>query len=192
MAKYLMQAVSSGVGGDGTVKRWNTAVLDFAGSGFPGPGTPSHVAVAKRTRDDVLVTAGNGSEPGQVVEWDGTTWVKRRRWISPDIDLTGAVSCKTAIRNILAAARPGACIEIPDGILRVGANGSVLTDDIFTVPPGVTVTFAPRGQNYGHRVFNVDAPNNYGSALKVYDKGKLFTVSRGASVIGATLYYPEQ
>ena len=124
---------------------------------------------------------------------DGTgpwAWIKKRNWIKPALDLTGGVSAKTEIRNRLAAARPGACMEIPDGIIRVGSNGSVLTDDIFVIPPGVTVTCAPRGQSYGHRVFNGQANN--GTLFKVYDKGKLFKLSWGASFYNATVYYPEQ
>ncbi len=45
---YLMQAVSSGVGGDGALKSWAADTKDFAAAGFPGPGTAAHVAIAKR------------------------------------------------------------------------------------------------------------------------------------------------
>ena len=57
MSKYLMQAVSGGVGGDGALKAWSAGTADWAAAGFPGPGTALYTAVRKVIRDDVIVTA---------------------------------------------------------------------------------------------------------------------------------------
>jgi hypothetical protein len=63
--QYLMQAVSDD---DGALYTWLAASADFAGSGFPGPGSPVHVAVAESTGDsegdteDLSTTLAAGNE----------------------------------------------------------------------------------------------------------------------------------
>jgi hypothetical protein len=131
MSKYLMQAVSGGVGGDGTLKAWSSGTADWAAAGFPGPGTALYTAVRKVIRDDVLVTAGNGTELGRRIEWTGSIWAQRRFWITPDVDLTGTVDASTAI-NAALASRAGACVYLPEGSIRIAdaitytQNGSTL------------------------------------------------------------------
>jgi hypothetical protein len=131
-----------------------------------------------------------GTERGQKGEWNGTIYVPMRDAVTSAIDLTGATDAKATIRADLAALRYGSWYHFPDGLIRVGLNGSVDASDIFTVPAGVTVTFSERGAHYGHRVFTGDP--NFGSLLNVYDKGNLFTLAEGATVIGPTIYYPQQ
>src|SRR5688572_1586776 len=107
MPKYLMQAVSSGVGGDGALKSWSSPTPDFAASGFPGPGTALYPAIAKVVRDDLLLTTGPGTGAGDRPEWNGSIWVKRRGWITPDVDLTGAVDAAATIQATYDAAPIG-------------------------------------------------------------------------------------
>jgi hypothetical protein len=187
MAKYLMQAVSSGVGGDGTIKRWNTAVLDFAGSGFPGPGTPANVAVAKRTRDDVLITAGNGTEAGEGIEWTGTAWVKRRGWITPDVDLTGAVDATSAVQSALNS-RSGACVILPDGKPRFNSG--------LTVPAYGSLIGTPRGNRIGPK--NLQDNSHGGTQCQIYGTGDFITCFSGGGPHGnqtigdLEFWYPNQ
>jgi hypothetical protein len=131
MSKYLMQAVSGGVGGDGTLKAWSAGTPDWAAAGFPGPGTALYTAVRKVIRDDVLVTAGNGTELGRKIEWDGAAWVQKRGWIQPTVDVTGSASGHVNI-NAALASRDGACVELPEGTIKItspltlGLNGLTL------------------------------------------------------------------
>jgi hypothetical protein len=53
-----MQAVSGGVGGNGQIYTWVADSADFAGAGFPGPGTPLEIAVNDGSREEELGTPG--------------------------------------------------------------------------------------------------------------------------------------
>ncbi len=70
---------------------------------------------------------GRGSQAGDRIMWDGAAWVKRRFWITPDIDLTGVTDATAAI-NAALASRAGACVYIPDGIVKI-ASGLTMTLD---------------------------------------------------------------
>lgn len=182
MPKYLMQAVSSGVGGDGALKSWPSPTPDFGASGFPGPGTAAHTAIAKVIRDDLLVTTGAGSGAGDRVEWNGTAWEKRRGWITPSIDLTGVVDAKAAI-EAAAAQRPGACIYIPDGVVKLSSP--------LTLPAGCTLTGEDRGMRAGHRVFVTPYP--VGTRFDIHHTGKAFILTnQETACFDFEVYYPNQ
>jgi hypothetical protein len=187
-----MQAVSGGVGGDGALKAWSAGTPDWAAAGFPGPGTAQHTAIRKVIRDDVLVTTGNGSELGRRIEWTGSIWAQRRGWITPDIDLTGVADATAGINAALTAAstRPGSCVYLPEGIIRVGTSGVAGPASIFTVPPAVTLVGPERGFRLGHRHFSPLA--QAGALLKVYGTGKLFTQKYDSTVGNIEIYYPDQ
>jgi hypothetical protein len=182
MAKYLMQAVSGGGGGDGALYSWSAGAADWAAAGFPGPGTALYTAVQKVLRDD-LAGVGAGTEAGQKLEWDGAAWFNRRGWITPGIDLTGAVD---ATATILAAlnSRVGACVELPDGIIRM--------DSGITIPTGRTLTGQPRGNRIGHREFS--SQTNVGTLIRAYGTGVLFTMAGAGNVTVTDLeiWYPNQ
>jgi hypothetical protein len=61
---------------------------------------------------------GTGTDLGDAPQWNGSVWVKRRGWITPDADLTGAVDAYAAIQAALNS-RAGACVKLPEGSIKV-------------------------------------------------------------------------
>ncbi len=136
---------------------------------------------------------GDATDAGDKPEWNGSIWIKRRFWITPDIDLTGATDATTAINNA-AAVRKGGCVYLPDGIIKIGTSGVSGPASIFTLPHGVTITGNERGLSMGHRVYDpgITGLNNTGPLLRVYGKGKLFVGGQQGSVRNVEIHYPDQ
>ena len=190
MAKYLMQAVSSGVGGDGAIKTWSSPTPDFAATGFPGPGTAAHTAIAKKIKDDVLVTAGDGTSDGDEVRWNGSIWVKERGFIKPAVDYSGAVNARTEIQNRLNGARAGQCVKLEDGKINWGSSAGGIT-----VPEGVTLTGTEIGHHGGPFTFNNTLATGGISGTMVLvtaTSGVAITLGQQSRVMNLVGYYPNQ
>src|SRR6185503_17797518 len=192
MAQYQMQARSST---DGQLYSWLSGTRDFGGSGFPGPGSAQHVAVQRAVRDQVMVSTGNGTEKGQRIEWNGSTWVKRRNWITADVDLSGAGDSDTALRAELtaASARPGSVVYVPDGRVKLSHATKI------TIPPGVTLAGSPQGMRSGP--FQVGGYNNVGTQFEIpalnntpggTARGDLFELGVQSRIADCGFYYPHQ
>jgi hypothetical protein len=176
MPNYVMQARSSS---DGLLKSWNALTPDFAAVGFPGPGTAQHVAIAKWSQDDLLLTTGSGATTGDKPEWNGSTWVKKRNWIT--INPSDSTDRQAEVQAALNS-RVGVCVELVDGPYRF--------DSGITVQPGAAFIGRSRGMAIGHRHF---APqDNTGSLLKVYGTGKFITAKYDSHVGDIEIYYPNQ
>jgi hypothetical protein len=128
------------------------------------------------------------AEPGAVLtaEQDIASgiwfWVKRRGWMSPDIDLTGTIDARAAI-EAAGASRPGACVYIPDGIVRLGST--------LNVPNGCTITGDERGMRAGDRVFAGAVP--IGTRFDIKHTGVGFNLTnQECSVQNVGIYYPDQ
>jgi hypothetical protein len=129
---------------------------------------------------------GTGTEVGEKPQWNGSIWAKRRGFINPDIDLTGTVDATATINTLCGAGqRRGACIEIPDGRIRIDGN--------LTVTAGITLTGGPRrGIRSGFRTFNVGY-EQVGPTLYAYStSGSLISLQQQASVHDLEVYYPNQ
>jgi hypothetical protein len=124
-----------------------------------------------------------GVNVGDVPQFEGTTYVPRRFWITPDIDLTGTTDATAAI---LAAAqeRVGACVYLPDGVIRMNSG--------ITLPQGACITGRERGMARGHRGTGGTPLLNTGTLIHVYGTGKLFTMGMQSAVRNLELYYPSQ
>jgi hypothetical protein len=124
---------------------------------------------------------GPGSEVGQAWTWDGSTWAKRRSRIRPSIDTTGTVDAAAAIQAALDS-RAGACVELPDGIIRLNSPVSV--------PRGCALVGRPSGVSFGHKQFSdID---NVGTRIDVRHTGKAFLLRDQSTVESLCLYYPDQ
>lgn len=152
--------------GDGITHDTSTGRSRYDLSGFAGNG----------------IAVGSGTEVGQKVEWDGTVWVKRRNWITPDVDLTGSTDATAAI-NAALASRAGACVQLPDGVIRMD-TGNV------QIERGKALVGRPRRMDFGHLQYN--QVSNVGTLIKVYSTSKLFLMSEQSSVEGLSLFYPNQ
>lgn len=111
----------------------------------------------------------------------GLSFARRRHWIAPDIDLTGVADAAPEIQRCLNL-RPGACVELPDGIVRL--NSPV------TVPRGCALIGRPSGMSFGHKQFN--QISNVGTRLDVRHTGKGIIPQEQSTVEGLCLYYPDQ
>jgi len=102
MANIQMQARSSV---DGALYTWISSAPDFAGAGFPGPGTALDVAVSMRPPGSGagggLVVSGSPS-PGDSVKWNGTGAV----WGGAAYDIT-------AFAAVTPLVEPGATVTNP-------------------------------------------------------------------------------
>jgi hypothetical protein len=126
-------------------------------------------------------SVAGGTELGQKLQWDGAVYTPRRNWITPGIDLTGAVDAAAAINSALSS-RTGCCVELPDGIIKLNAP--------VNIPQGCTLTGAPRGGSIGHRVFA--GVSNVGTRIDVVHTGKAFVPAQQSTLTNVTIYYPNQ
>jgi hypothetical protein len=110
-------------------------------------------------------------------------WVKRRGWITPDVDPTGAVDSTSTILTA-AQSRVGACVALPDGSFRMNSG--------MTLPAGTALVGNSRGSNYGFGQFPGYTPNNVGTQIRAYGLGKLFTMQMQTHVEGLEIWYPSQ
>lgn len=124
-------------------------------------------------------------EMGQRPEWSGTTWVKNRGWITPDIDLTGVVSAASAIESALSS-RPGACVQLPDGYINI--------DRPVALPDGASLVGSPQAMREGALVWSPPKGGTTGSMILATDPShrKLFTFGFNAQAIGLGIHYPNQ
>jgi hypothetical protein len=122
-----------------------------------------------------------GSELGQKPEFNGTTFVPRRFWITPDVDVTG-VSDATAAINAALAARNGGCVYLPDGIIRI--NGQL------TMARGTALVGRINGMHFGHKQYDVAA--NIGTMVNVYGTSAAILPHEQCTIDSLTFYYPTQ
>lgn len=110
-------------------------------------------------------------------------WVKQRNWLRPSIDYTGGVDATATIRN-LALQRPGACVALSDGVVRLNST--------LALPNGCTLTYeGNRGMRAGDRVFSGAVP--VGCRLDIYHTGVAFDMTgQECSVQNVGIYYPGQ
>ncbi|HEU4544341.1 MAG TPA: glycosyl hydrolase family 28-related protein [Jiangellaceae bacterium] len=123
---------------------------------------------------------GAASDAGDTPQWNGSTWVPRRGWITPDIDLTGVTDATAAIQAALNE-RVGACVYLPDGVIRMNSG--------VTVPKGVTLTGPERGLAMSHLLAGTTTT---GALINMYGTGKLFTMEGSSAVYNFEIYYPNQ
>jgi hypothetical protein len=125
-----------------------------------------------------------GTDEGDRPEFDGTTYVPRRFWITPDIDLTGSVDA-TATINAALNTRDGACVYIPEGIIK-------LAGQIVLGRQGNTLTGPERSFKQPTKIFN----NGYissGTLFNVTHTGVAFLWDdANCGVHNVEVYYPNQ
>lgn len=135
--------------------------LGGPGDGLNQPGSGEGGRVV-RARSDGKLEYYAGDEVGQKLEWTGSVWIKKRGWITPDVDLTGAADATTAINSALAS-RAGACVNLPEGLIRT--TGQLLISAV----NNVTLTGnMGRGDGNGGTTLLVDAASGI-DAIKLYD-----------------------
>lgn len=133
-----------------------------------------------------------GDSAGDRIEWDGSVWIKRRGWITADVDTTGAsdsTTIATSLANVqadLSTMRSGQHLAFPDGVTYL-SNGA---SDMLTVPQGVSMGgLKEMGGSRNSALFGGD---NYGSHLKITGTGRLFTLGANSAVRDFEITYPEQ
>jgi hypothetical protein len=138
---------------------------------------------------------GNGAELGQILSFDGNTYVPRRFWVIPSLDPSGSAASEAAntaaIRAAItaaAASRAGAHVYIPEGTYAVGDGAN----DIFSIPKGLTIGGPERGLMRSSRLFGASDLAQTGARLDVRGTGKLFTMSYQTAVRDFEIYYPNQ
>lgn len=130
--------------------------------------------------------SGEGVEEGEEFTFStlANSYVPRRFYLRPDIDPTGVVDATAAI-NAAASVRDGACIYLPDGVVRI--DGSIVP-----TKAGVTIMGAEgRGLRRGHRV---DVPVTCAGTL-IHARGTtnpLFVSADECSWRNLEIYYPDQ
>jgi hypothetical protein len=126
-----------------------------------------------------------GTELGQRPEFNGTTYVPRRGWITPDVDLTGVVGASATINALIAAAPFGAHIHLPYGIYN-------FDDTIELTKEGVTLGGDERGFKQPFKIFN----NGYtqgGALCNVTHTGVgVLWSEANCGVRNLEFYYPNQ
>ena len=128
---------------------------------------------------------GPGNEEGQILSFDGNTYVPKRFAIIPDIDPTGGVNARDEIQRCINVADPGGWVHIPPGAYRIEGGG-------LEVKPGVTLTGPERGMRGGFRVYPVGY-TNVGATFYMYDTSAvLFTMRQQSSIFNCEVYYPNQ
>jgi hypothetical protein len=144
----------------------------------PGSGEAGRLALG---RSDGKINWYPGADEGDDLKWSGGIWIKRRGWLSPDVDPTGVVDATTAVQAALNT-RTGACVNLPDGKLLIGGN--------LTIPAGVTLTGSPQSLRGGPYMFS--PLNHAGTLILATSTGRLFTPAQNSQVLNLGVHYPNQ
>jgi hypothetical protein len=133
-----------------------------------------------------------GVEAGDRLEWTGSIWIKRRGWITLDVDTTGASDSTTIatsvanVRSTFTSARPGQYLAWPDGITYI-SDGS---NNIFTVPANVSTGGLRELGHSRASFFGSTEPN--GTKLMITGTGRVFSTRPNSVVRDIEAVYPEQ
>ena len=150
----------------------------------PGTGEVGRVAIA---RSDGRIDWLTGSEEGDDFKYrrnaagTGYSWQRERGWIVPRVDLTGATDATAEIQRCLNL-RPGACVKVPDGKIRL--------EGALTIPHGCTLTGDERSARYGDRVFAQEFP--VGARFDIRHTAVAFTLQQEAAVRNCGVFDPTQ
>ncbi len=145
----------------------------------PTPAQLGEVALASSKGD---INWYPGSELGDHLEWNGSIWIKRNGWITPDLDASGAEDCSAALSALLPTLKPGACLYFPPGQYRMDSQ---LTFS------GVTITGPESGLRLGHQVF--PGVPQVGARFNIrHTSGYGFNLGEEACLRNVQLWYPDQ